>query len=179
LGALEVKRNLREALTTVVAIMLFGLLAAPAQSGKVELDLLTSYIGKWDGAGVLVGGKAPESFRCRLTVAKGNQAKINYSGRCTLVNMNLSIAGTIAFDDSTQRYQAVMSSNAGFTGLATGRRQGDRISFDLAEKQRDRGGNDVRIGSRINLVANAITVDFEVEFNNSGEILTASVPFSR
>lgn len=159
--------------------MFFGLLAAPAQSGQVELDLLTSYVGKWSGAGVLVGGKAPESFRCRLTIAKGNQAKINYSGRCTLVNMNLSVAGTIAFDDSSQRYQAVMSSNAGFTGHAVGRKQGDQISFDLAERQTDRGGNEVRIGSRINLIGDSITVDFEVEFNNSAEILTASVPFSR
>jgi len=165
--------------TAIVAIMLSSLVAAPAQSGQVELDLLTSYIGKWTGAGALVGGKAPEPFRCRLTIAKGNQAKINYSGRCTLVNMNLSVAGTIAFDDSAQRYQAVMSSNAGFTGHAVGLKQGDQISFDLAERQTDRGGSDVRIGARINLIGDSITVDFEVEFNESGEILTASVPFSR
>jgi hypothetical protein len=172
------RMNLR-AMIAIAAIVLSGLLAAPARSGEAELDLLTSYIGKWAGAGVLVGGKSPESFRCRLTIAKGNQAKINYSGRCTLINMNLSVGGTIAFDDASQRYQAVMSSNAGFTGLAVGRQQGDRISFDLTEKQKDRGGNDVRIGSRIQLIGNSITVDFEVEFNNSGEVLTASVPFSR
>lgn len=172
-------RRRRHVVTAIGAILLSGLLTAPARSGQVELDLLTSYIGKWAGAGVLVGGEAPESFRCRLTVAKGNQAKINYSGRCTLINMNLSVNGTIAFDDATQRYQAAMSSNAGFTGLAVGRRQGNRISFDLTEKQKDRGGNDVRIGSTIQLIGNSIKVDFEVEFNNSGEVLTASVPFSR
>ena len=165
--------------TAMAALVLSGLVAAPARSGQVELDLLTSYIGKWSGAGVLVGGEAPESFRCRLTIAKGNQAKINYSGRCSLINMNLSVNGTIAFDDATRRYQAAMSSNAGFTGLAIGLQQGDRISFDLTEKQTDRGGNDVRIGSRIQLIADTITVDFEVEFNESGEVLTASVPFSR
>lgn len=159
--------------------MLSSLAAAPARPGEVELNLLTSYVGNWRGAGVLVGGKAPESFRCRLTIAKGNQAKINYAGRCSLINMNLSVSGTIAFDDTAQRYQAAMSSNAGFTGLAIGRKQGDRISFDLTEQQTDRGGNDVRIGSRIQLIGDAITVDFEVEFNNSGEVLTASVPFSK
>ncbi len=172
------RKHLRVAMA-VIAIMLSILVAAPAQSGQVELDLLTSYIGKWTGAGVLVGGKAPEPFRCRLTIAKGNQTKINYSGRCTLVNMNLSVAGTIAFDDSAQRFQAVMSSNAGFTGHAVGRKLDDRISFDLAERQTDRGGSDVRIGARINLIGDSIIVDFEVEFNESGEILTASVPFSR
>ena len=82
--------------TAIAAIMLSGLMAAPAQSGQAELDLLTSYIGKWSGAGVLVGGKEPESFRCRLTVAKGNQAKIKYAGRFSLVNMNLSVSGPIA-----------------------------------------------------------------------------------
>jgi hypothetical protein len=172
------RKRLR-AVTAIAAIMLSSLAAAPAQSGPAELDLLSSYIGNWNGAGVLVGGKAPEPFRCRLNVAKGNQAKINYSGRCSLVNMNLSVNGTIAFDDSSQRYQAVMSSNAGFTGLAVGRKQGERISFDLTERQTDRGGNNVRIGSKIQLSASAIKVDFEVEFNNSGEILTASVPFTR
>ena len=114
-----------------------------------------------------------------MTVAKGNQAKINYSGRCSLVNMNLSVSGTIAFDDAIQRYQAAMSSNAGYTGLAIGKIEGDKISFNLSEKQTDRGGNVVRIGSKILLVDDKITVDFEIEFNNSGQVLTASVPFSR
>ncbi|MBI4921284.1 MAG: hypothetical protein HY834_06005 [Devosia nanyangense] len=165
--------------TAFAVVLLLGLLPAAARAGQAELDLLASYIGKWSGDGVLVGGKAPESFRCRLTIAKGNQAKINYSGRCTLVNMNLSVAGTIGYDDASRRYQAVMSSNAGFTGYAIGLKQGDQISFDLAERQTDRGGNDVRIGSTIRLIGDSITVDFEVEFNNSGDLLTASVPFAR
>ena len=166
-------------LATVVAMGVAGLLQ-PAMAGQQEVDLLLSYVGDWRGQGALVGGEAPEPFKCRLTISKGNQSKINYAGRCSLVNMNLSVSGTIAYDDGGRRYQAAMSSNAGFTGLAVGRQQGDRISFDLSEKQVDRGGNDVRIGSRINLVGNTkITVDFEVEFNNSGQVLTASVPFSK
>lgn len=163
----------------LAAIVLSSTMAIPAKAGPAELDLLTSYVGSWQGEGALVGGQAPEPFRCRLNISKGNQAKINYAGRCSLVSMNLSVSGTIAFDDKLQRYQAAMSSNAGFTGMAVGRMQGDRISFDLSEKQVDRGGNDVRIGSRINLVDGSITVDFEVEFNNSGQVLTASVPFAK
>jgi hypothetical protein len=162
----------------LAALMLSGL-AAAAISGEREFNLLTSYVGDWKGAGALEGGDVPESFRCRLSVAKGNATKINYAGRCTLIDMNLSVSGTIGFDDTMQRYQAVMSSNAGFTGRAIGQKRGDTITFDLTEKQTDRGGNDVRIGSRILLIGDSITVDFEVEFNNSGEILTASVPFAR
>jgi hypothetical protein len=163
----------------LAAIAMTSALGAPAKAGPAELDLLLSYVGSWQGAGALVGGQEPEPFRCRLNISKGNQAKINYAGRCSLISMNLSVSGTIAFDDKSQRYQAAMSSNAGFTGTAVGRQQGNRISFDLSEKQVDRGGNDVRIGSRINLIGNTITVDFEVEFNNSGQVLTASVPFAR
>jgi hypothetical protein len=160
--------------------LLMALAAVPVQAGQAELDLLSSYIGNWSGAGVLKGGdKPPEPFRCRLTISKGTAVKINYSGRCTLANMNLSVAGTIAFDDATETYQAAMSSNAGFTGRAIGRQHGGDIDFDLKKQQADRSGKDVRIGSRIHLVGAAITVDFEVEFNNSGQILTATVPFQR
>jgi hypothetical protein len=170
-------------LASAVAAMMLASATAGAsaeQAGPTPLDLLTSYIGEWSGASVLVGGKAPESFRCRLTIAKGNRTKINYAGRCTLVNMNLSVTGTIAYNDSAQRYEAVMSSNAGYTGLAVGKRQGDNIVFDLEEKQADRSGNPVRIRSHITLtVANSITIDFQVEFNNSGDVLTATVPFSK
>lgn len=160
-----------------VAAMTLAGIATSATAGPVEV--LESYVGDWKGSGALVGGQNPEPFRCRLGISKGNLNKINYAGRCSLIDMNLSVSGTIAFDDKAQRYQAVMSSNAGFTGVAVGQISGDTINFDLREKQKDRGGNDVRIGSRILLQNNAITVDFEVEFNNSGQVLTASVPFSR
>ena len=152
---------------------------APAMAGPQELAVLTSYIGDWRGSSALVGGGKSEPFTCRLSVAKGNQEKVNYTGRCSLVSANLSISGTIAFNDSQQRYEAAMSSNAGFTGLAIGRLQGQRISFDLQERDKDKSGSDVRIGSRILLVNGDITVDFEVEFNDSGEVLRASVPFAR
>ena len=167
---------MRRHLQAVVAVAAMAL-TGPAFAGPVEL--LESYVGNWKGAGALVGGQNPEPFRCRLGISKGNLNKINYAGRCSLIDMNLSVSGTIAFDDKAQRYQAAMSSNAGFTGLAVGKQQGDTISFDLREKQKDRGGNDVRIGSRILLNGGSITVDFEVEFNDSGQVLTDSVPFSR
>lgn len=152
----------------------------PALAGPAELALLSSYIGEWKGASALVGGKEPEPFSCRLTVNKGNQTKINYAGRCTLTSMNLSVTGTIAFDDTTRTYQAIMGSNAGYKGTAVGRIAGDTIVFDLSEQQSDRAGNAVRLGARITLIgSNSIAVDYEVEFNESGQILNASVPFKR
>lgn len=162
----------------LVSALSVGMIAAPAKAQN-ELALLESYVGSWQGEGALVGGDRNEPFRCRLTVAKGNAGKVNYTGRCALINTTLSISGTIAFNANAGRYEAAMSSNAGFTGIAIGQERGGQISFDLKERQKDRAGSDVRIGSRIKLVDGDITVDFEVEFNDSGEVLTASVPFSR
>jgi hypothetical protein len=165
------------ATAAVVAMSSFAL--APAQAGPVEMELLSSYVGNWSGQGVMLGGEKPEAFRCRMQVQKGNQAKVNFAGRCTLVNFNLSVQGTIAFNDKTRRYEAAMSSNAGFSGVAAGRIKGDTITFDLAAKQVDKGGNDMRIGSKVALVADTIKIDFEIEFNDSGYVLTAAVPFTR
>lgn len=162
-----------------MAMVLVGLAAAPAMAGPGEQALLASYVGNWRGESILQGGDKPEPFRCRLAVTPGNSGKINYTGRCTLVNMNLSVSGTIGYADNNARYEAVMTSNAGFSGLAVGKQSGDEIGFDLVERQRDRGGNDVAIGSRIFLVGDSIRVEFQVEFNNSGRLLTTSVPFSR
>ncbi|MCZ4346041.1 heme-binding beta-barrel domain-containing protein [Devosia neptuniae] len=169
--------------TSILSLLLMVLAtlapSAPAHAGVAEVELLSTYIDQWRGEGTLIGGDEPEPFRCRLSVAKGNQSRINYTGRCSLVDTTLSISGTIAYSDDNGRYEAVMSSNAGFTGSAIGIKRGDRISFDLRESQRDRSGSEVRIGARILLVDGTITVDFEVEFNESGSVLTASVPFSR
>jgi hypothetical protein len=175
----ELARNRPHIVIAVAALTFSSLLSAPALAGQAELDRLTSYIGNWSGAATLEGGENPQPFRCRLVIAKGAQTKINYQGRCTLASMNLSIAGTIAFDDATQTYQAVMSSNAGFTGYAIGREHNNQITFNLAEKQTDPSGRLVRIGARIHLIGESVKVDYEVEFNNSGKVLTAAVPFSR
>lgn len=164
-----------------LGVAALGLAAAsPANAGPTELALLSSYIGEWSGSSALVGGAEPEPFSCRLTINKGNQSKINYAGRCTLASMNLSVTGTIAFDDATQTYQAIMGSNAGYKGIAVGRVKGETITFDLAEQETDRAGTPVRLGARITLIgSNSITVAYEVEFNESGQVLTANVPFKK
>lgn len=171
------KGKVTRSLALAALLGLAGLGAA--QAGPTEEGLLKSYVGNWRGESVLLGGEQPEPFRCRLAVTPGKQGKINYAGRCTLVNMNLSVSGTIAYVDAGKRYEAVMSSNAGFSGIAVGQQEGEKIGFDLAERQTDRGGNDVAIGSKLYLDENSIMVVFQVEFNNSGHLLTASVPFTR
>lgn len=171
--------NWMRALGALLMIVAGTMVPVTAQAQDRGLALLATYIGNWQGESALVGGDKPEPFRCRLNVAQGNLQKINYTGRCTLVNATLSISGTIAYNEARQQYEAAMSSNAGYTGLAIGRESRNQISFDLREQQKDKAGSDVRIGAKIILINDSITVDFEVEFNNSGDVLTASVPFSR
>ena len=104
---------------------------------------------------------------------------MNYAGRCSLVNMNLSVTGTIIFNERADRYEATMRSNVGFSAAAVGLKKGKAITFVLNEKQSDRGGNQMEIGSVLKLDARGITVDFNVEFNDSGQVLTTTVPFRR
>jgi hypothetical protein len=171
---------MRSFLKVVVAMVTMCMLfAGPSRAGDAEVALLRPYIGNWAGSGVLVGGDQPERFSCRLKITQARLVKINYAGRCTLVNMNLSVSGTIGYNDKQNRYEATMRSNVGFSAAAVGQQRGKHITFILRERQNDRGGNSMEVGSAIVLDGNRITVDFNVEFNRSGQVLTTTVPFQR
>lgn len=151
----------------------------PVRAGEAEIALLQSYIGNWKGSGVVTGGAEPEAFNCRLQVTKGNMGKINYAGRCSLVGMNLSVAGTIAYIDAAGRYEAAMTSNAGFSGIAIGRKLSGGVVFDLRERNVDEEGTDMTIESRVRLQSGEVAVEFHVLFNETGERMQATVPFHR
>jgi hypothetical protein len=152
--------------------------AAPAFAGPAEVSLLKSYIGEWRGRGTLVGA-ATETVVCRLSLSQGNQDKINYSGRCTLAGSNLSVAGTIAYVDASKRYEAAMTSNATFSGIAVGQKRGGGLVFNLRERKPDEDGKDMSISAQIALNGDAISVAFEVVYVESGDSLRANVPFAR
>lgn len=163
----------------LVALAMGALLTGTSRAGDAELGLLQSYIGSWAGSSVLVGGDEPEPFGCRLKVTQGRQQKINYAGRCSLVNMNLSVTGTIYYNDKQARYEATMRSNVGFSAAAVGLKNGKNIVFTLKESKADRGGGTMSVDSVLELTGTQIAVDFNVEFNRSGQVLTAKVPFQR
>ena len=163
----------------LVALAIGVLSVGASRAGDAEVNLLRSYIGGWSGTSVLLGGDKPEAFACRLKVTQGRLVKLNYAGRCSLVNMNLSVTGTIYFNDKASRYEATMRSNVGFSATAVGLQQGENIVFTLKESQADRGGGMMNVDSVLELTGTQIAVDFNVEFNRSGQILTAEVPFQR
>jgi hypothetical protein len=154
------------------------MVAAPAYAAKADVDLLKSYIGEWKGRGTLVGAES-ESVVCRLSLSEGNSDKVNYSGRCSLAGTSLSVNGTLAYNDGKKQYEAAMTSNVTFSGLAIGKKQGDGIVFNLKERDTDEEGNDMTITAAITLKASKIDVDFSVLFNASGDMLKASVPFNK
>lgn len=154
------------------------MVAAPAFAAKADVDLLKSYIGEWKGRGTLVGAES-ESVVCRLSLSEGNSDKVNYSGRCSLAGTSLSVNGTLAYNDAKKQYEAAMTSNVTFSGLAIGKKQGDGIVFNLKERDTDEQGNDMTITAAITLKTQKIDVDFSVLFNASGDMLKASVPFNQ
>ena len=155
-----------------------GLSAAPAFAGPAEVALLKSYIGDWRGRGTLIGA-SKESVVCRLSLTEGNQDKVNYRGRCALAGTNLSVAGTMAYVESSRRFEAAMTSNATFTGIAVGQKRGSGLIFNLREREEDEEGKELSISAQIHLNGDAIQVTFEVVYVESGDSLRAQVPFSR
>jgi hypothetical protein len=161
------------------AILAMFAVVAPAAAGPAENDLLQTYVGSWAGTGVLSGGDEPEDFSCRMTIKKGNGTRINFAGRCTLVNVNLSMNGTVAFNDANQQYEGIMSASTRYSGLAIGHQRGDTIVFNFQQTQADDKGNDMSVDSKITLGKDEVTVDFIVAFADSGDKMRTSVPFER
>ena len=166
------------------ALALAGLLAAtsmaaaPALAAKADVELLKSYIGSWKGRGELIGAER-EAVVCRLTLTDGNSDKVNYAGRCTLAGTSLSVNGTLAYNDDAKRFEAAMTSNITFNGLAVGKRQGNALVFNLKEQDKDDAGNDMTVSAAITLRSDKIDVAFDVLFNANGSTLRALVPFTK
>lgn len=153
------------------------LVAVPVQAARAEIDFLSGYLGEWRGRGTMRGANS-ETVVCRLTLSPGNNDKINYSGRCTMAGNNLAIQGSLAYVDASRRYEAVMTSNAMFQGVAVGQRRGNGVVFNLQERNRSEG-QDMSITAGIALQNGKISVDFRVVDAKSGGTITASVPFSK
>ena len=155
-----------------------GAAATPAFAAPSDVALLKSYIGEWRGRGTLTGADT-ETVVCRLSLKEGNSDKVNYSGRCTLAGTNLAINGTLAYVDASRRYEAAMTSNATFTGIAVGQKRGSGLAFNLRERDQDEEGKEISISANITLSSDAINVSFEVVYVATGESMRAQVPFSK
>lgn len=155
-----------------------GAIATPAFAAPADVALLKSYIGEWRGRGTLTGADT-ETVVCRLSLKEGNSDKVNYSGRCTLAGTNLAINGTLAYVEASKRFEAAMTTNATFTGIAVGQKRGNGLAFNLRERDQDEEGKEINISANITLSSDAINVSFEVVYVATGESMRAQVPFSK
>ena len=169
---------LSRALALACLLVTGGAATAPALAGPAEVALLNSYVGDWRGRGTLTGANT-ETVVCRLSLTQGNDDKVNYNGRCTLAGTQLSVAGTMVYVEASKRFEAAMSSNATFTGIAVGQKRGGGLVFNLRERDQDEEGKDLNISAQISLNDNAINVTFDVVYVDSGDSLRAEVPFSK
>ncbi len=161
-----------------LGLLIAGAPALPAYAAPADVALLKSYIGEWRGRGTVTGANS-ETVVCRLSLKPGNQDKVNYTGRCTVAGSQLSMNGTIAYVDASKRYEAAMTSNVAFSGIAVGLKRGGGLIFNLRERDQDEEGKEIGITAQIALNANAIDVNFEVMYIATGEYLRAEVPFSK
>jgi hypothetical protein len=161
-----------------LGLLIVGAPALPAYAAPADVALLKSYIGEWRGRGTITGANS-ETVVCRLSLKPGNQDKVNYTGRCTVAGSQLSMNGTIAYVDASKRYEAAMTSNVAFSGIAVGLKRGGGLVFNLRERDQDEEGKEIGITAQIALNANAIDVNFEVMYIATGEYLRAEVPFSK
>jgi len=169
----------RRALTAAGLVVSMAVSSAPAFAAQADIDFLKDYLGDWRGRGTLTGANT-ETVVCKLNLSSGNDTKINYAGRCVLAGSNLAINGTLAYIDAKRRYEAVMTSNAAFTGTAIGRKQGNGVVFNLRQREKDDADKqDLDITAGISLLNGRISVDFRVVEVKSGGTITATVPFSR
>ena len=161
--------------TALALVMTGGALAGPAEEA-----FLQSYVGGWKGTGTLeTADGGTEDFICRVTVTRGRAQKINYAGRCSVSGLNLSVAGTIAYVGEAQRYEAAMSSNADFRGIAIGRQVGDEVVFDLREREISAEGKDRTITSQVSLRDDTIGLRFTYIGDEPGVRNDAEVQFAR
>lgn len=155
--------------------------AAPAYAAKADVELLQSYLGTWKGSSELRGrfrGKDGGMVSCQLSLSKGNGDKVNYAGNCTLAGTSMTVKGTIVYNDAGKRYEAAMTSNVSFSGLAIGKRQGGGVLFNFKERNKDEEGMGLNVNAAITLNPDKIAVNFDVAFDN-GDKLSASVPFTK
>jgi len=152
----------------------------PAFSAPKDVELLNSYVGDWRGSGDLKRDGDVETVRCKLAITKAKAGKINYKGRCAVAGANISIAGTMAYIEEAQRFEALMSTSTSFSGVAIGNYSNiedkEGINFELSDKNA-KTGDEFEISSNISLKEEVIGIDFVVTNKTTSRIISAIIPF--
>lgn len=163
-----------------LAMLAIAAPAAPIVAAEQDVALIKSYVGGWRGRGEIVWGDSgeTETILCRMTVEDSAPTKIGVDGRCSLAGATLNMLGTIAYVEENRRYEAIVSSNTQFSGIAVGRRSGENLTFALEDYKGD--DNAVYdISAQIDLTGDEINVSMSITNKSKGDTTTADVPFAR
>lgn len=167
--------------TIVRAAALAGAFAAlpvatPSFAAQADLDLLASYVGNWTGRGTLSAGQqAGESVACTLNVTPypGEPNKLRIESRCVLAGGRMSMVGTLAYVEQSNRYEAIVTTNTRYAGQAVGVRRGNSVDFNLQATS----GENITAGIALN--GGRIEVAFRLTDPRTGEQTSATIPFSQ
>jgi hypothetical protein len=169
--------SLARATACAAVLIAGGMTTVPGIAAPADVEFLQTFVGNWRGRGVLTGA-SKETVVCKLGMTEGNQDKVNYSARCSLAGTTLSMNGTVAYIESSKRFEAAMTSNVSFSSKAVGRKQGNAIVFTLNDTGKDEEGNNLKFTSQMVLSGKTINVEFQVVFAN-GDKIAARVPFTK
>lgn len=170
----------RAALATGFAAAIVTLASPGALASQADLDLLQSYVGNWSGQGTTTFSASGNSERvqCKLGITSPQATKLQYHGKCAVAGAVLTMNGTVAYDPASNRYQAAMTGNTPFAGTAVGRRSGETLSLSLQDKNKETG-DPYDIASSLSLKGGNILIRFKVKNLNTGEVISANVPFTK
>jgi hypothetical protein len=132
-----------------------------ASAGEAETALLQSFMGTFSGKGVLTENGKQTNFECKMTVSKGNRGKIVFRASCPLV----AGTGAMTYNEASGRFEVVFSSSTDLKGTAVGRRNGDAVAFNLADRAVDAENNTLDYKVRASMSADTISVTFDALLN--------------
>lgn len=152
------------------AVLLALLIAspiAPAFAAQADVALLQKYAGNWRGKGTLTGAESG-SILCRLSFRPKGE-RLSYSGRCSAGAGAQSFTGTMAFNESTKRFEATSSGQT-----IAGKRSGGGVVFTTNTSTR-RG----TITSTMSLKGGTISFQFRMVNPKTKAVTEGSVGFSK
>ncbi|MCF4098298.1 hypothetical protein [Maritalea mediterranea] len=176
--------KLKHIANALKALLLGAVLAStfsvPSFAGKADIELLKSYVGNWRGRGEakLASTGEKETVLCKMDFTDNGYDRIGLKGRCSLAGTTLSMRGTVAYVEKNRRFEAVMSSNTSFQGVAIGRRSGKNLNFSMVNVQAE-NDDAFDIGVGLQLRNGQIVVNFDILHKESGGKSTARIPFSK
>lgn len=172
--SMTLTRSLASAGLVALALMA----PASAFAGPKDIEVLQSYVGEWEGRGTFGGGSDGESVKCKLGVTSSEPTKVQFNGRCSLAGGAVTIRGSLGYIEERRRYEATMTSDAAFGGVAIGKRNGSGIDFTMKPAEGETDG-DYAINAGLSLKDGKIVVKATITETASGASTTANVPMEK